>query len=1124
MRLEKSRKTLQSAALARVRMFLKADLGWLRGFPLGVRANGVEWVVVPREDGRGPERIVVSADHLHRSTYRYNRLVAHFPHALPRAVEDIRAWKGGVPLLLDLLKPGVQARKPLPPSVLGISGTYPPRAARAAAELLARQPHLRRFVDAIGYILDLTPGELAPALQWADRHASELLNFLTACTGEDGLISLVAWWELCRRANYRDAEFLISIIGDPRAPTIPTHGWASHLNGLRQAIVDSASGPSRRKLPAMPQPVLIGALQELALDALRQADDVRRRGLKLLGIVLDVDLLGLWEAAWRRLDETPYARQHILPGQGPAAVQFEVKRVEARIQTLLREHPPEVHVQTLLSDVRTMSAAGGRSVFLAVCRGLKALPPVHEGILVRAAFLHNWVGKPKTQRLEYVTFLRRDTPPDPLFAMAVRRLASYLATKGGEAALLRPWTNILEGWNEGPSSPWSVMDRILEEEPDPPIVEMTFRVLEKALAAKPHGVDYDQACVLADLVKTLKNPELALDWADRLAAVDVKGPYLDADLIHSARALASAGDDFGHLYKNLRGLDAGRIDRESLVSLEQALHKSGWSGIVAKAVISGDGASVLALSARRRALRSLGGNGEPPARVPVEQAPAWVSQYPPEFAAALAGLAVLGEKAERAARRVLGQDFIPTAAIRTEMAVLESKLRGCPDGSHLARRLAGLRKRLASSMTPAAKSRRAMGRLDRAVPRAVFRVWNRRLEEECISRFKETLGVTSIGDEFSGPSLWQVLPSIMDLSDPFRKVGLELLRRRSGPPPWNLFGHPANRAFLDRISRKGINAAPWIEPAVVHEVRSKNGRDLRLAFADDPLDIFRMGAYFQTCLSPGGSNFYSTVSNAADVNKRVLFARDAAGRVVGRCLFALSDRSGILTFHPYCHDNCLGFPEIVSRFAAEMASRMNTGVAARGRVEPLVLPKWYDDGPRDTGFRFPYLKDGSAFRSQIGRLEPADFLEAVRKTVAPLVPSALTLPPIVMLPELEERPELVVPLVGLLEDWEDVPVEVWKRAADLAIRAERGALARRIFNKRIVPNLSRQMRNEILDSEGIELGLKLDPSALLRVFRQTRPRSVKGDEAEPPERSELIIKIHEALGRGRLASRLRAGP
>src|SRR5512135_739968 len=107
MRPEKSRETLQSAALARVRMFLKADLGWLRGFPLGLRADGVDWVVAPREEGRVPERIVVSRDHLHRSVYRYNRLVAHFPHALPRSVEDIGAWKRGVPLLVDLLKPGV---------------------------------------------------------------------------------------------------------------------------------------------------------------------------------------------------------------------------------------------------------------------------------------------------------------------------------------------------------------------------------------------------------------------------------------------------------------------------------------------------------------------------------------------------------------------------------------------------------------------------------------------------------------------------------------------------------------------------------------------------------------------------------------------------------------------------------------------------------------------------------------------------------------------------------------------------------------------------------------------------------------------------------------------------------
>ncbi len=87
------------------------------------------------------------------------------------------------------------------------------------------------------------------------------------------------------------------------------------------------------------------------------------------------------------------------------------------------------------------------------------------------------------------------------------------------SALLRPWANILKAWDEGPTLPWSVLDQILEDGPDPSAIEMSFRALEKALAAKPSGVDCGQAFVLVDLAKAFKDPDLALAYAARLAAL-----------------------------------------------------------------------------------------------------------------------------------------------------------------------------------------------------------------------------------------------------------------------------------------------------------------------------------------------------------------------------------------------------------------------------------------------------------------------------------------------------------------------------------------------------------------------------------------------------------------------------
>ena len=62
-----------------------------------------------------------------------------------------------------------------------------------------------------------------------------------------------------------------------------------------------------------------------------------------------------------------------------------------------------------------------------------------------------------------------------------------------------------------------------------------------------------------------------------------------------------------------------------------------------------------------------------------------------------------------------------------------------------------------------------------------------------------------------------------------------------------------------------------------------------VSLEDDPIHVMHMGTPFQTCLSPDDFNFFSAISNAADINKRVIFARDSKKQVVGRCLLALSD-------------------------------------------------------------------------------------------------------------------------------------------------------------------------------------------------------------------------------------------
>ena len=213
------------------------------------------------------------------------------------------------------------------------------------------------------------------------------------------------------------------------------------------------------------------------------------------------------------------------------------------------------------------------------------------------------------------------------------------------------------------------------------------------------------------------------------------------------------------------------------------------------------------------------------------------------------------------------------------------------------------------------------------------------------------------------------MAAVLELTGRARELGLRLLRLRCGVPPWHLHDEAPNQQFLAHLGSLGIDPGPWLDPHVRAVYTASTGRKVHLAMERDPLEVLQMGAYFETCLSPGSFNFFSAVANATDVNKGVVFARDDAGRVIGRCLLAITEDGGLLTFRRYCHDPEAGFDRMVEDFATSLAPRMGTIVLQRGKVPDLVADAWYDDGAVDLCSRMPCLEDGSDLRMALPSID-----------------------------------------------------------------------------------------------------------------------------------------------------------
>jgi hypothetical protein len=117
---------------------------------------------------------------------------------------------------------------------------------------------------------------------------------------------------------------------------------------------------------------------------------------------------------------------------------------------------------------------------------------------------------------------------------------------------------------------------------------------------------------------------------------------------------------------------------------------------------------------------------------------------------------------------------------------------------------------------------------------------------------------------------------------------------------------------------------------------------------EDPLEVLRMGIPFGTCLSlADGSNAASTVLNAIEANKRVLYVRNAAGKIVARKLLGVTNDGKLVGYRLYRSvggEEESAIQRAVAAFCEELAGACRTPRTAAGSPRKLHKGFWYNDG------------------------------------------------------------------------------------------------------------------------------------------------------------------------------------
>lgn len=167
---------------------------------------------------------------------------------------------------------------------------------------------------------------------------------------------------------------------------------------------------------------------------------------------------------------------------------------------------------------------------------------------------------------------------------------------------------------------------------------------------------------------------------------------------------------------------------------------------------------------------------------------------------------------------------------------------------------------------------------------------------------------------------------------------------RSGPGYRACF--PENRKWLSRAGQAGVRRDAWLRPEV--ETLTLDGASHIIEVAQQPLEIFLMGDYYKSCLSPDGCNGLSVLTNAADANKQVVYLRDASGRPVARQLIAINQQYELLGYHVFQlreeHAGHAGAVAALAAFAGRLARRCGLRLGKEGKPESTTGHFWYDDG------------------------------------------------------------------------------------------------------------------------------------------------------------------------------------
>ena len=949
---EKGKREKFQTNVARARMLMKQNMEWIPGSifmpPQRSGEQTAKWIYFSND--RQLKEKHISREDIRLADSTVKKLIHRFPRALPEIVTNVEQWQARMSFFLTICKAWVHDQQTPTLETVTQSDLLPARWVTRLNQLMREYPQMEAFLTTSAF-LELTRIETttADSLAWIKDNAKALSKFSVA-NHLDSRQTLSLQLSMLQAAAVTPIGLIVKLaetLTDSRAFAFPIENefqTYSHYRYLFELRIEKKLRnleplgnltPQAEKRP--------GQLGKFLLDFFAKTFGLKKRGqssiLQLLSLMLkagfnnDVSSVkkGIdgFEKRWLRL-----LNQH--EGMAPLPIGFSDDLEHLKTQTVAFE-------------------TGAASVIKSTQEFVSALD------LIWSAF-----AKPHESGMEWAAILEQ-MPDDlrvPMFCRWNRYLKYSPARRqdlkfvlGQVAILLKRHptsaTLILQYWRSMDSRfPEDFICETCDRYPDDRKAQsQTIRLLERIISGAPLVTSNDLLDSISSIAVGASNLEDAEKIFRLLAA--------EADLDVDEEEITLAKQFAKTIPQTCDLLKVEYEYRQPLEELTRLVSEPALRSAIVKAVLDKELSVLQQLRWVTLVLKHFGSikscieqislDRQRDARSEREGIESWMKHYPTEFHEKLVQLSSYAELPQEVASQILGKDIPDPQALQSEIDAIESKLKRGQTGEP----------ELDSKLTKRIRKLKSYQKAPLQIsPQRILNLTNKleaRIQHEAIARytklgrkivkthFQDTPNAERVLESLMNAKFGPVLAEILSLNSPNQKLGLRLLFETEAGSTGCFEAEPQNQAFLDSIRAKGVDTAPWISAESWKE-ETKDGQAYTLAFTDEALDYLLMGFHFKTCLSPGDTNFFSTIANAVDVNKKVLYAKTAEGKVLGRCLFAINSRGQILTFHRYQHDEKSQFSAAVDSYAKVLAKKMGTSLTSQGVVPNLVAPEWYNDG------------------------------------------------------------------------------------------------------------------------------------------------------------------------------------